>query len=630
MYKKFICIAFFLVMLVSMTCVSASEEISADSDSLAKVNEIEVQTAQDDMNNDLSIDYNNDVISDDVKTGDLDPNLDAHIETDDEYITIRSTVNEDATGNISIEVINLNDKNSTPYTDTVDIENGKATWAEMVSFNKGDYVVDIIYWGDANYHPASLYKVFEISKYIPDFNVNITTDDQYVTVTATANKDATGNVTIRIKKFEDENYTEYATLELENGTATWAEPVEFNKGDYVLYTTYSGDGKYFKSGNIQTFTIEKEISNLDVNITVNDYLITLNATLPENATGKVNIKIRNINEENYTDFGTLKLENGTAVWSDFVPFNKGEYIACVAYGGDKNYFKTESTQTFTIEKQIPEMFIYTATDGANFTITVTLPENATGVVTFTDNQTGEMTNVTLNGTSVTYNATLQDIYGIFIVRYSGDDDYFGVGTIVVGSPKMETSLSTPDSVSVTYKNTAKITVKLDILNALGNVTSDGEKITITVNKKTYTGTLKNGTVTINIAASYADKFVPNNYTANVTFQGSDLLKNSSTSFVLVVKKGTPKLTAKDKTFKVSTKTKKYTITLKNNKNEIMKNAKVTIKVNGKTFKATTNSKGQATFKITNLKKRARYAAVVKYAGSSYYTTINKKIKITVK
>ena len=142
--------------------------------------------------------------------------------------------------------------------------------------------------------------------------------------------------------------------------------------------------------------------------------------------------------------------------------------------------------------------------------------------------------------------------------------------------------------------------------------------------------MENGTVTISILASYAKKFIPNTYIANVTFDGNDNLKNASTSFKLVVKKGTPKLTAGAKTFKVSTKTKKYTITLKNHKNSLMKNAKVTIKVNGKTFKATTNEKGKATFKITNLKKRAIYYALVKYNTSKYYNTVSKKVKITVK
>ena len=85
-----------------------------------------------------------------------------------------------------------------------------------------------------------------------------------------------------------------------------------------------------------------------------------------------------------------------------------------------------------------------------------------------------------------------------------------------------------------------------------------------------------------------------------------------------------------KTFKVKVKTKKYTITLKNNKGKVMKKAKLTLKVGKKTYKATTNSKGKATFKITKLTKKGKYTATIKFAGSKYYKALSKKAKITVK
>ena len=50
----------------------------------------------------------------------------------------------------------------------------------------------------------------------------------------------------------------------------------------------------------------------------------------------------------------------------------------------------------------------------------------------------------------------------------------------------------------------------------------------------------------------------------------------------------------------------------------------------KTYKVKTSSKGVATFKITNLKKKGTFTAVVTYAGSKYYNKVTKKPKITVK
>ena len=62
----------------------------------------------------------------------------------------------------------------------------------------------------------------------------------------------------------------------------------------------------------------------------------------------------------------------------------------------------------------------------------------------------------------------------------------------------------------------------------------------------------------------------------------------------------------------------------------MKNTKITIKVNSKTYSAKTNAKGQAIFKLTKLTKKGSYSAVVTYVGSSIYNKVSKTVKITVK
>ena len=62
----------------------------------------------------------------------------------------------------------------------------------------------------------------------------------------------------------------------------------------------------------------------------------------------------------------------------------------------------------------------------------------------------------------------------------------------------------------------------------------------------------------------------------------------------------------------------------------MKKVKVTLKVKGKTYKAKTNSKGKATFKITKLTKKGTYKAIIKYKGNKYYKKLTKKVKIKIK
>ena len=62
----------------------------------------------------------------------------------------------------------------------------------------------------------------------------------------------------------------------------------------------------------------------------------------------------------------------------------------------------------------------------------------------------------------------------------------------------------------------------------------------------------------------------------------------------------------------------------------MKNTKVTIKVNKKTYTAKTNGKGVATFKITKLTKKGTFKSVITYKGDAYYNKVTKKVNIKCK
>lgn len=126
-----------------------------------------------------------------------------------------------------------------------------------------------------------------------------------------------------------------------------------------------------------------------------------------------------------------------------------------------------------------------------------------------------------------------------------------------------------------------------------------------------------------------NNLAPNTYYVTITFDGDTSNIKSTTYVKVIINKATPKLTAKSKTFKKSLKTKKYTVTLKTNRNKVMKNTKLTLKVNGKTYSAKTNAKGQATFKITKLTKKGKFNAVVTYKGNAYYNKLSKKVQIKI-
>ena len=175
---------------------------------------------------------------------------------------------------------------------------------------------------------------------------------------------------------------------------------------------------------------------------------------------------------------------------------------------------------------------------------------------------------------------------------------------------------TADPVTKTYGTSTKLVVNL--VDSKGNAIANADVSVVMGSATTHIKTDSSGKATMSINKA------PGTYTAVITYA------DAQTTAKINVKKATPKMTAKAKTFKKSVKTKKYTVTLKTNSNKVMKNTKVTLKVNGKTYSAKTNSKGQATFKITKLTKKGKYTATVTYNGNAYYNNLTKKVKITVK
>lgn len=159
---------------------------------------------------------------------------------------------------------------------------------------------------------------------------------------------------------------------------------------------------------------------------------------------------------------------------------------------------------------------------------------------------------------------------------------------------------------------------------------DGAILSKEVVKVVFNGKTTNYTTNSKGQISFKVKLAPKTYPITMSFDAHGKYYGSTASAKVVIKKATPKMTASNKAFKLKVKTKKYTIVLKDNKGKVMKSTKVKLTVKGKTYSAKTNSKGKATFSIKNLKKKGKFTATVKYAGSSNFNAVTKKVKITVK
>ena len=196
--------------------------------------------------------------------------------------------------------------------------------------------------------------------------------------------------------------------------------------------------------------------------------------------------------------------------------------------------------------------------------------------------------------------------------------------IVGGGEPIKTTITvSPSSVSMVYNANKNLVATLKDAN--GKPIKDMD-VYINIMGVSYpVKTDKNGQVKQSLSS-----LPPKTHTVTFTFKDTAPYKASSKKVTVKVSKATPTLSAPKKTFKKSVKTKKYTVTLKDNNKKALNKKTVKLTVNKKTYMGKTNSKGQVTFKITNLKKKGTFKATAKFAGDSYYKAKTVSTKITVK
>ena len=125
------------------------------------------------------------------------------------------------------------------------------------------------------------------------------------------------------------------------------------------------------------------------------------------------------------------------------------------------------------------------------------------------------------------------------------------------------------------------------------------------------------------------------YTFAIVFLGDNEYNGAFAVQKITVNKKSTSISAAAKTYKAKA-TKKYTVTLKTNKGSsidgktYLKSGKVVkLTINGKTYSAKTNAKGQATFTI-KLTKKGKFNAKVTFKGDNSYKAASKTVKITIK
>ena len=213
--------------------------------------------------------------------------------------------------------------------------------------------------------------------------------------------------------------------------------------------------------------------------------------------------------------------------------------------------------------------------------------------------------------------------GVVAVSFAGDDKLQAAETSInFAATAVKTNpVITASDMTATAKVGKYYSITLK--DSAGNKLV-GENVTFYFNGQSKTvKTDENGIAKLNINLA-----AKGSYPITISYLGND--NNNAAVAVKNIKVNVQKTTAvfKKATLKVK-KAKKVKFTLKDASGKAIKGKKITIKVNGKTFSAKTNSKGVASIKV-KVTKKGKFTATAKFAGDNTYKGITKTARFTVK
>ena len=440
-----------------------------------------------------------------------------------------------------------------------------------------------------------------------------------VTLTAALTPNAaTGKVT-----FEINGKTKEASISNGKASATFSD---LSANTYPAKATYSGDSNLKSSSASASVKVDDVHSITNVGDTKGTYLNSKVSATFLDANGKALANTKVIFRTAGKTFSATTNSNGAATAK--VDLDAGDYNVVAVNPATKE----EKQFKLTIDKATPEFTLkagksdlpITADGKPVVTITATFsPNTVTGKVTVSSEGSLSYYVTITNGQAVVTTFYASNVAYDVIVSYSGDNNFKAVEKAYSFNVSNAKPVLTAESISFVYGNNKNLVV--NVKDADGTPIANRDVyLNIFIGNNLYNS--YSGQSDENGQLKFSAKGLkPNTY---MVYINSDDCKEITAK--ITVKKATPKITAKAKTFKKSDKTKKYTVTLKNNK-KLVNGVTVKITVNKKTYSAKTNNKGVATFKLTKLTKKGKFAATVKSVGNKYYNAKTlKNVKITVK
>ena len=498
----------------------------------------------------------------------------------------------------------------------VKVKNGKGNIT--LALNAGNYYANVTF-NNKNYNTTTKNTTFKVNK--ANTNIKILTNDtiypQQVKGSINASVDGKYNLNIG-------NYS--TTITVKNSIGQFNAGV-LNSGEYMINVSYPGDANH----NPATATLPVKVDKRNILMDIEANNINIGQTqkiiikVPANTTGNITLTLEN---KNYT----AKIKDGQATIN--IPnLTVGDKNAKAYYSGDTNHNPSTSTVSFKVkdidtEKINTQLTLKvsnnTPTVNNTITITATLTDK-TGNKLANQNITINIENknytikTNTNGQSTQTHKLTKIGTTTITAQYNGNNDYnpststLSINVNDINPEKINTQLTlkvsnTTPKVSDTITITATLTDK-------DNKKLAGQNITITVEDKTYTvKTNTNGQATQTHKLTKAQTT-----TITAQYNGNNNYNPSSTTSKITVKENilnsSMTITANNTKPRVRENVL-ITITLKDEKNNPLKNQEIKATINGENRTVKTNNNGIATTNYTVVKKDKNVNITATYTGNA--------------
>lgn len=376
------------------------------------------------------------------------------------------------------------------------------------------------------------------------------------------------------------NGTNY-TASVVNGSAKIS--VYFDEvGDYIISANYQDNGLYNGSSVQKTVSVTKTDVNLTVDI--DDIIYGENPVANINLTSIAGINVTDdvvltLNNKKYS----VKVINGSAVFSVPEILTAGEYQAIVSYLGSEKYNLANNSVNFTVAKKEINMNVTIDKDYRDITVNVNLSEKLDGNLTVLVNNTSyTLTYINGTGSLIFKNLT----YGNYTINVTfTKDNYQSINVSEnVEINSIKTVLET-ENVVMYYKNGTRFVVVLKDIdgNPLANM-----NVTISINGRDYIKqTDENGTAFMGLNLD------SKNYTVVTTFNGTSKYFGTSANNTVSI---LPTIISKNIVKYYRNGTQFYVTVLDFNGNPLA-NTTVRFNIHGVFYNKTTDENGTAKLNI---------------------------------